>query len=527
MARPIALRRPEGQPPFKGNEPQLEISPKPLWAPPQGLDYLNRKSRIDPAHSPEMMNFLLDRGVMRTRKGTAQVGAAAVAPVMAVVHFVTGSGIGFLIRFLTTKLQLWDGAAWTDIGGAFTGGTNDYWAYTAFNDTLLFSNNIDGLWEYAPLTGAFQKLTLGPNARHLSTIGGRVVASAARGQEYTTEWSDKNDSHAWGDAYIGAGSEDLRSTPGGQVDQVIGTWPISDDTSLMVRSNSIWQVTQTGDPEAPFRFERLYAKLGSRSRHSVDVIPGGLVFLSNDDIYVVDTSKPSPIGQLIRDRIFATTDLTKAKGFYRPKLRQYWLTLGGDEVFVFSFEDKGWTRLKYPFNVRWMEESIPYYSGQTWDGTVGTWDAQTAAWDQLLGTAQSPAFYLATDEALGNVITEVTSATSDGYIQSGKVALGIEVQTPELTASTPLDMVEIVEAQMEYESAMLQILLFEYSTDGGVTWNTYSRKTAQITTKVEILKMINELERRSLMLRLTSASLGQLTLVSFIPMLIQGPRRES
>jgi hypothetical protein len=527
MARPITIRQPGAVPAFKGDEPQLTVIPKPFWSPPKGLDYLNRKSRIDPAHSPEMMNFLLDRGKLVTRHGTSQLGTAATAPVMAVVNFVTGSGIGFLIRFLTTKLQLWDGAAWSDIGGAFTGGVNDYWTYTAFNDTLLFSNNIDGLWEYAPLAGSFQQITLGPNARHLSTYGGRVVASAARGQEYTTEWSDKNNSHAWGDAYIGAGSEDLRSTPGGQVDQVIGTWPITDDIALMVRSNSIWQVTQTGDPEAPFRFERLYAKLGSRSRHSVDVVPGGLIFLSNDDVYMVDTSKPQLIGQLVKDRIFATTDLTKAKGFYRPKLRQYWLTLGSDEVFVYSLDDQGWTRLKYPFNVRWMDESIPYYSGQTWDASVGTWDAQTTAWDQALGTAQSPSFYMATDEALGNVIREDTTSEVDLYTQAGKLLQGIEIQTPTLLPATPLDMVEIIETQMEYEAASNQTIICDYTSDGGITWTEYSRKVLKVTTKTEILKMVKSLERNTLRLRIRSDGLGTLVLVSLVPMLIQGPRRES
>ena len=532
MARPIALRQPQPTIPLKGDEPGLALVPLPLWEQPKGLDYRSRKSRVSPAHSPEMLNFLFYQGKYVSREGSDAVGAAAGVPVMAVVNFVTGSGIGFLIRFLTTKLQFWNGAAWTDIGGAFTGGVNDYWTYTAFNDTLLFSNNIDGLWEYAPLVGTLQKIVDGPNARHLSTFGGRVIASAARGQEYTTEWSAKNDSHAWlGGTDIsddeGTGAEDLRSTPGGQVDQVIGTWPITDDIALMVRTNSIWQVTETGDPDAPYNFDRLYAKLGSRSRHSVDVIPGGLIFLSNDDVYMVDTSKPQPIGTLIKDRIFQTADLTKAKGLYRARLRQYWLTLGSDEVFVYSLEDQGWTRLKYPFDIRWMEESIVHYSGQTWDATVGTWDAQTQAWDQLLGLIQNPGFFLATAEASGNVIQENTASGTDTYLQAGKTAQGIEIQTPQLLSGSPLEKVQVNEVHMEYESSMFQQLFFEYSSDGGNSWSSYSQKFAVATLKTEILKPEYEVSRDSLMLRLRSAILGALTLVSFTPMLLQGPRRKA
>lgn len=537
MAKPIALRG-EAQPTvkIKGDEPGLALVPLPLWEQPKGLDYKSRKSRVSPAHSPEMLNLLFDRGKYSVRKATDRIGSAAGVPVMAVVNFVTGSGIGFLIRFLTTKLQYLSGGVWTDIaGGAFTGGVNDYFTYTAFNDTLLFSNNIDGLWEYAPLTGAFQKIVDGPNARHLSTFGGRVIASAARGQEYSTEWSAKNDSHAWvGGVDItddeGAGIEDLRSTPGGQVDQVIGTWPITDDVALMVRTNSIWQVTETGDPDAPYNFDRLYAKLGSRSRHSVDVIPGGLILLSNDDVYMIDTSKPQPIGGLIRDRLFLTADLTKAKGLYRARLRQYWLTLGSDEVFVYSLEDQGWTRLKYPFDIRWMEESIVHYSGQTWDASVGTWDAQVTGWDQALGALQNPGFYMGTAEASGNVTVEnVTGgAITDTYVQAGKTQPAWEIQTPQLLADNPLDMVQINEAHLEYEASQIQNVIFEFSKDGAVTWESYSLKNTAITSKVEILKPENEIARDSLMLRLRGAAvLASLSIISFIPMLMQGPRRKA
>lgn len=526
MARPIALRQAQPVPDIK-IEDGLAYKPKTLWSPPRGLDYLNRKSRIDDAHSPEIMNFLLDRGVLRTRRGGAALGAAAGVPIMAVVNFITGAGIGFLIRFLTTKLQRWDGAAWVDIGGAFTGGTSDFWAYTAFNDTLIFSNNVNGLWEYAPLTGLFQQIAAGPNARHLSTIGGRVIASAARGQEGDVEWSAKNNSHGWGIAFEGAGVEPLRSTPGGQIDQVIGVWPISETVSLMVRSNSVWQVTQSGDETAPFRFEQRYAKMGSRSRFSIDVVPGGLVELGTDDIYVLDDTQPTPIGQLIKDRIFQTVDLTKAKGLYRPRLRQYWLTLGGDEVYVYSFQDQGWTRLKYPFNVRWFEESIFSYGGITWDSMVGTWDTHPETWDSLLGVANQPGLYFATDAASGVIVAEDLTTETDSHIQAGKVAIGIEIQTPELSASTPLDLVQVNEAWCEYEAAAGQTLTFEYSADGGVTWTLYSTKVIAVTTKVKLLKPEKSIERSTLMLRIRSDTIGKLTLVSFSPMLLKGGERAS
>lgn len=528
MARPIALRNltpltvPTAK--FEGDEPQLQVEAKTLWSPPQGLDYLNRKNRIDEAHAAEMLNVLLDIGVKRSRNGTQLLGAVAAEPVMGIVQFVTGSGIGFILRFTTARLQRWNAltSLWVDVQTGFTGGTSDYWAYTAYNNTLLFSNGVNGLWEYAPMTGTVQQLTQGPSCKHLTVVGGRVVASACNGQEFTTMWSVKNNSHDW--TGIGSGTEDLLSTPGGQVDSVLGVFPITDDTSLMARTNSIWMVTETGDPEAPFNFRRLHHKLGSRSRHSIDVVPGGIVMVGNDDIYLVGVDQPVPIGTLIKSKL-AGVDLTKAQGRYRSRLKQYWVTLGGDEVFVYSFLDKGWSRLKYPFDVRWLEESIFYYGGTTWDEQATTWDAAVGTWEGSLGTAQSAGFFMATAEALGNSIQEVTTS-ADAYIQTGKVAQGIELQTKEFNPQTPLDTVQVNETQMEYEAGEAQDLQFFWSQDGGTTWNLYSEKSVAITTTVEILRATKQIERPKLMLRMVSPTLGKLTLVSLSPFLVIGAKRE-
>ena len=111
MARPITLRRAEPIPPFKGSETGIVVEPKPFWAPPKGLDYLDRKNRVPVSHSPEIKNLYLDRGVLRSRKGTSAMGVASTDDIMGVVNFVVASGIGFLLRFTITHLQQWNGLA--------------------------------------------------------------------------------------------------------------------------------------------------------------------------------------------------------------------------------------------------------------------------------------------------------------------------------------------------------------------------------------------------------------------------------
>lgn len=524
MAKPIADRQPQGIPKIPGGE-GLDLVPKTHWSPPKGLDYLNRKNRVDLAHCPEMLNLYLDRGVIKSRHGTDNVGGAAGVPVMGVVNFVTGSGIGFLIRFLTTKLQRYDGVNWIDIAGFVgTGDNTNFFAYTAFNNALIFSNAIDGMYEYDPMIGVCSKIIGAPNAKHLTTWGGRVIASAVNDSEFQTMWSAKNNSHDW--TGEGSGDEELLSTPGGQVDQVMGTYPISDEIAIMVRTNSIWQVSQTGDPDAPFRFGRLHAKFGTRARWSVDVVPGGLIMVSNDgDVYLVNESQPTSIGTLVKDRIFQTIDISQAKGFYRPTLREYWLSLGDDYVYRYSFIDQGWTRHQYRFNVRWMEESIFHYGGITWDEMVGTWDTHPETWNSLLGDAFAPGFFFATEQASGNVVTEEPDNSTDDFADAAHPnPIGIEIGTGYLQPATPLDTVQVNEGQLEYEAAEVQALTWEYSTDNGATWSLYSLKDTVITDKVSILRAMKYLERDALMLRITSGELGKLTIISFTTFLMQGAK---
>lgn len=527
MARPISLKRAEPVPDVEVKSDGLVVKPKPFFSPPKGLDYLRPPNRVDPEYCTEMQNLYLDRGTLRSRHGTSAMGGANANAVMAVVNFVTSTGVGFILRFTLTKLQQWNGAGWDEIAGAtFTGNESNYFTYTAFNDTLIFSNGVDGLWEFAPLVGSLMLIEEGPNALHLTTFNERVIASVADGDN-KMQWSASRNSRDWDG--IGSGFEDLLSTPGGVVDSLMGVFPISDDVALMVRSGSIWQVTTSGDPEAPFRFGRLYANLGSRSRHAIDVIPGGIVMLGTDDVWIITDSEIKTIGDLVKDRFFLeAADLRQARGIYRARTKEFWLTFGDtDVVYRYSFLDQGWTKHKYTFDIRWFDESVYHYEGMTWDEVVGTWDAQTDVWDNLLGDAREDELMFATSEVLGRVLKDDDAVEDDAYIQSGKLAQGISIDTGVISASSPLDKTEVIEIQVEYEQgSVTQTVALEFSTDGGNIWNTYSSKTLLSTAGkyAQLARAMKTIERKQMAFRMRSSTLGRLRLMTFIPFLVVGAK---
>jgi hypothetical protein len=533
MARPISLKQAMPVPDVKIDSPGLEVAPKPFFVQPKGLDYLNPKQRVTPDHMIEGLNLYVDRGSIRSRYGTSTVGGTAADPVMAVLNFVTSGGVGFLLRFTTQNLQkLVGGVSWENVGllgPTFTGTTENLFTYTAFNDTLVFSNGVDGMWEYAPLLGTLNQIEGAPSAEHLTTFNERVVASVADGIGGRMQWSASRNSHDW--EGIGSGFEDLLSTPGGVVDGLMGVFPISDDIALMVRSTSVWQVSTTGDPDAPFRFGRLFANLGSRSRHSIDVLPGGIVLLGTDNVYVLSDTQISPIGELVKDRMFLTaSDITKARGVYRAKPKEYYLTLGdSDTLYRYSFNDQAWSRHRYPWGIRWFDESVFHWEGVTWDDMIGegTWDAQTESWNSMLGDSRNESFYFATTEDLGNTTEEDSAEFDDSFVATGFSAHGIEIQTPVLQAATYLDKTELIEMQLEYEQAdVTQDITIEYSTDGGTIWNTYSTKTFTITsgTYPAIKRALRTLERHAFQFRLRSSTLGRLRLLGLYAFVVQGAK---
>lgn len=517
MARHISGRavRPLKIPPAESF--QLSTRPVLYLQPPKGLDYQSPINRIDASHVLQVSNFWLDRGVMRSRYGTVVVGQAATEPVMAVINFVIGSGVGFVLRVTTKRMQILSGGVWSAIGGApFTGSTQDHFTFTVFNDSLLLSNGIDGIWEYNPTAGSFQKLVGAPSAKHLTTFAGRVIASGADGIPTRIRWSVKNNSHDW--SGIGSGFEDLLSTPGGQVDQQVGVWPLSEGLALVVRSNSVWQMTETGNVDIPFRFSRIYDNLGTRSPRSVDAVPGGVVFFGTDDIYLIDDRSIKAIGTLVKNRLQSEAlDFADVHGVYSPKTKEYLLTVGQSTVYRYSFQDEGWTKSDYPFTIRAIEESIYHKGSLTIDELQGTINSLIGITDNLTGTPVAGVVYFATADALGMIYGQSISATND---TAGPA--GISLTTGVITAEDVLKFVTVNEVQLEYESESNQTLTMEWSSNGGIDWNTYDVQViADTVSGPELVSFRRTLTAKNILLRLSSPTLGRLSIVGLFPHIFQ------
>lgn len=505
----------------------LKVDEPEFWSPPGGLSLTPRLARIPNTHSADISNLMLDDRVLRSRLGTSAFGPASTN-VMAIVGFSNPAQVGTLLRYTTTGLDYWNGLSWVSVdANVFSGGLNSYFEFTNWGDEILATNGVNKVYRYNPSTGQKGFIDQSFVGRHIATFGGRVILTSVFDgsfKAYRIRWSVKNDNLDWtGD---GSGFEDLFSAPGGRVDEAHGCFPITDDTALIIRENSIWQMSTTGNVLAPFRFSRVISQLGTLCPRSIAEVPGGYAMVSKDNVVIVGLGQVQPIGDPIREALISSiTDFNAVVGRYDQKRNEYRLAVGS-RVWRFSFRDKGWTRDDYPVQVRDFTQVLITKTGIKIDDLQGKIDDLQGKIDDLV-TSLSIDGLMFVGHVGGSatvIAQEDSDATQDVDSTGASVDSAIVVATGLIQAGSVRDKSSVIEIQLEYESGAAQTLLFEYSVDGGANWTSYSTKAIAATTGPSILSVRKVIKGHNIQLRLKSTTLGKLRVLSFTPRIVQDAR---
>ncbi len=414
MAKAISQRQPQTLP-FDRDIPMIKVDDTPYWSPPKGLDLTNRLSRVARENAVDLINLVLDDGVMASRLGTSEFGGSSTE-VMAIVGFVAPDNTGQFIRITTTGLERWDGAAWDVVAaGVFTGGRSDYFSVTGWGDEILMTNGVDKIFSYNPQTGVAEFIDESYPAKHIQTFGGRVIASAVLDggfKAFRVRWSVKNNNRDWtGD---GSGFEDLFSSPGGRVDAVHGCFPVTDDTAMLIRETTTWQMSLTGNVLLPFRFSLVFPEIGTRYRRAITAVPGGYALITRDNVMIVSAGQVVRIGDLIRESLIdSITDddvVTAVFDFRREEIR----FANEFNVWRYAFRDKGWSKDRYPQPIRFMTYVRLDNIGIQIDELAGTIDGLLGSIDEQVSESDIEGFFFVGHNMATTVIMqEDPDATQD------------------------------------------------------------------------------------------------------------------
>lgn len=500
-------------------DPILAPQRKMWWTPCKGMNTTVPAQLLSPEQLTWAQNVGVHYGALRTRSGVRSVGAVSASDITTVVEFTTSSGISNLIRMGLFGVQSFDGTTWNTIPGYSIPGTMtvyDKFACTAFGDNLIFSDGISGLFEYNPTIGSIAQITEGPSAKHLSTFAGRIIASnvvdtAGLAHKTRVQWSVKNNSRDWDG--IGSGYEDMLSTPGGLIDEQTGVYPVDDYSALVIRSNSVWQMVASGSVDIPFKFDRRYAGFGSKQRHSIATIPGGIVGFFNDlSVYFVSPSSIEHIGIVIQDPRWSkggyrvSRDATNfpnllVVGAYSSRQGKYTMALssrsasagaaGGftASMYEFDFESKSWTYKLWPEpSIHWLAYTTGTNIGLTIDSSTGDINSAGAlSIDSEVGTVPYGEQDALIGASGGYVYREDHTLYQDITTHYGTTTIAQVLQSSQLVASSPLDSIIMVGCRLLYQS----------SVSGNITlrmhiWDTGVEQTVDYTITLQKSMDVND-----------------------------------
>jgi len=503
--------------------PGIVVEEIPYWQTCKGVDYTHKLSRVTPEYASELRNMWIRDEFIVGRCGTGPLGGTITDSILGHVNFITVDGVSTMLRFRVDTLERWDGSAWIIIFMKPLVTLDDRYTWTTFGNCLIFSDGVHGMWQYDAETGICTLIEGAPAARHLTTFGGRVIASGVivdgNSEPGWIVWCVKNNSHDW--TGIGSGYEPLLSTPGGDVDAQRGVQPITDYTAIVLRSNSTWTMTQTGDVESPFRFSRISPGMGTDAPYSFVGVPSATVGLMKDDVYVVSEGHTESIGAPIRRRLLENKDwMPWARGAYNPDEREYVMLLNNIE-YRYSFRFQAWTTTEMPLLPHWVEWGGKGFTGLTIDSALGTIDTPLPS-DGTIDSEVGPlvsrgmiySSYTRTIEEVVGLFTDTDE--SDPLVPFDSP---MTLATGLLQVGTPLEETEITEVQFEYElidyfgSVNANV---EYSIDGGASWQGYGAAIMAPTVYhgARIFAVRKSLVGHNIMLRLRTAHLIDINILA-------------
>lgn len=390
--------------------------PMTLWDLVQGLVTEKSSTQIQDRACSACQNVVGVYGKLRRRAGWKEA-LSSLGASLAVHHLGRRVGMDGTVQLMalgrntgTGALSAfyWDGAAWQNItGGAALTLTSGVHAYsTVFKGSWYFTTSNDPLYKWSG-AGNISEVT-NANAALRPFSKPRIVFSwdarlwtadsedgAGSRVPYRLAWSDHLLDNVWRGG-VSAGSS-------GYVDLADDSDPITglvDQVDYMVvfKPTIVYLATQASAPDW-YTFPKLTRGIGCVSGATIQRYFETLIWLGDENVYLMEGRQVTPIGNPIRNRlkdVVSTTNLSRAFAILDPADVLYWLFLPKTgtsnliTLFVLSLRDGAWYEGELALNSPTTLLplcGIPYRSGTwTWNHYVGSSNGKVYVMDTSIGT---------------------------------------------------------------------------------------------------------------------------------------------
>lgn len=529
-----------------GQSPEV---PTRFFHEPKGENHIKALTDLDVNESPFVKNIVLSTdGMYICRPGTENVGSGISSPICGMVIFSSKTSSDYIVRVTTTGVDIWGGSSWSSLlGPTLALDVYSFVEFTVWDEDLLFTDGSTGLYKVNVNDGTYSLVAGAAVGKHITTFGGRVIVSYVIKDADTSvigvlptriEWCVKNNNADW--LGLGSGYEDLLSSPGGTVDVQHGVFPANDVEAFVIRSSSIWVMNTTGYFDAPFQFTYRF-DTGTDSPYSITRVPpargeaSGVIYsqimmLSQDDVVVVRPEGITPVGFPIRDQLLGgTLNPRRAIAGFEPRNREYWIHVPPlndlnttSVVWRYRIDEKIWTHCEYPFKLNRLAFKDILYQ-QTMDQLTGTMEDLVGPYDELGLAARQPGALMAgSNGGTYSVIREREGVVGDVNALGSASGIPIEIDTGMILSDSPLNDLMILMLEIHYEARQTIQAIFEYSIDGGTTWENYGLLSMPATQGPRTLAYRNTLHRPRLQIRMRSNDGSTLQLHSLFIKIVKG-----
>jgi hypothetical protein len=450
--------------------------------PSKGLVVDRPSEYVDQRASSNTRNMEFNRGIIRKRAGSSDLGATMGERCMRLFELQVGEGTR-LIRLGLTKIQDYakTSQVWSDISSTpLTGSADDAFsvAYPTISGqkVAVFTNGIDPLRKVL-LTGDNQLLGGSPPiAKFVKSFGPYLVLGyiTAGGNTFynRVQWCDTGDPELWSGG--NAGSVELLEDP----DDITG-FGLFGNFITVHKSTSIYlgQLVTTSDV---FRFDRKSTGIGCVAEGTVANIPTGeQIFLGTDGIHIFNgITAPlidAPIQEELRETINPAA-VKRSTAVIVDELDEYWVAVPiGSDTEPSTIYKYNWRTGQVYRDDRNNCTALSLYlntDAETWGDAAGTWGSQTKRWDS------------ASSSTLNKV---VIFGDSDGLVQKREPGLALDGTSPIDSILDTKDFtsgdfgISDIDIMMRWKGikiwAIGNSLKIECSMDSGATWLTANTLT--------------------------------------------------
>lgn len=391
----------------------------------------------------EVQNLIFRKAQARLVPGFSAITSPNGAEViMGIGDFFNVNGVRLPVVWTPTKMYFWNGTAWTQVTGALTGTTSQFFQWDVVGYKIYFSQQKDIVQVWDGITAGFGNASASAvPAKYLMELNFQLLAAncIVAGPVNAPNrifWTGP-----------GAGT-DWTSFVAGQTDLFNGLGPINGLAKLYQAGYAFqqWGVVQivpTGIGLAPFQF----ITMGSKAKGSI--LPYGIAsfgeniacYIGKDNVYSFDGTQSYPIGSRpidgnrmlgARSRIFvdlASALFSNIFGFILSSANgydydSYWLFIPSlNKAWVYHFDEGSWTQVF--FNVNQLQGPVGVFANlmaPRIEDLIGTISAQT--WTPATLISSNPLDTMAISDANAFSISQMAFNTPSSFPTSGSINTG-------------------------------------------------------------------------------------------------------